>query len=531
MKNLRLFIVASLMMLLLTAASVIALATPELPVCSSDNSDALVFDFGAQEWIISNKDEALSQRGPFAFAVPAGKYDVTLVSHDGYEGRVDSVQDNEQFHIVLLDGTTEVVSSSTIRDLPDGLEYVTIDQLVDVDLEVPVDTDKIMAVHSFYFNDDSPNSVRPACAILEPVPDYPICDVETDGGINYNLAGEISGLYGNGIAYNLADYCVDKDTLNEYYCHKETWHKKELVSCLNGCAHGACVDQPEEPDPEPECEDSDNGIDVSVAGEISGLYSDGVSYALGDFCLDDMTVKEYYCHKDTWHKWSPITCTNGCVNGACVNDPCVSDVEGAIIYDFGGTEFVVSNSNKKASVLGAFDLSVPAGFYDVTLVSHDGYEGRSVVSQDNEQFHVELYDEGALVAATGTIRDLPDYEEYTTISQQVDESLYVRSSANEVAAVHSFYFNDDSPNSVRPKCVIFEPTAYDYPVCSDGDAGLDLTTAGEISGFYADGKAYVLEDGCVDHNTVMEYYCLKGTWHQKITATCVHGCVDGACVE
>ena len=65
---------------------------------------------------------------------------------------------------------------------------------------------------------------------------------DTETGPNYYSAGSASGKYeGRYGAY--ADYCLDSNTLNEYYCQVNNEYSPVLAAnilCPNGCSEGSC---------------------------------------------------------------------------------------------------------------------------------------------------------------------------------------------------------------------------------------------------------------------------------------------------
>ena len=62
----------------------------------------------------------------------------------------------------------------------------------------------------------------------------------------------------------------------------------------------------------PRCIDSDLGGDIYTPGYV--LWND---YQYYDNCYNDL-LSEYYCRDDGSYSRFPVTCIDGCVNGACV---------------------------------------------------------------------------------------------------------------------------------------------------------------------------------------------------------------------
>jgi hypothetical protein len=66
---------------------------------------------------------------------------------------------------------------------------------------------------------------------------------DSDGGLNYEVAGYVQGVFANGWPYNMPDACETGDKegfVREWQCNGiYPWPR--LYECPNGCANGACV--------------------------------------------------------------------------------------------------------------------------------------------------------------------------------------------------------------------------------------------------------------------------------------------------
>jgi len=138
------------------------------------------------------------------------------------------------------------------------------------------------------------------------------------------------------------DLCISDERVMEYYCQEDGSFFNKPLDCANGCVDGACVEL---------CSDSDvggvyvDGQNAFVKGSVTGI--DVVSSeetSVEDICISDSKVMEYYCLESGAFFNKPITCENGCVDGACVNLCSDSDVSGA--YPNG------QNPSMKGSVTG-----------------------------------------------------------------------------------------------------------------------------------------------------------------------------------
>lgn len=89
---------------------------------------------------------------------------------------------------------------------------------------------------------------------------------DSDGGLNYELAGFVEGIGPNGWNYTKFDACESGDFegyLKEFFCNGTiAWPKR--YQCENGCADGACLIEPGT------CTDSD-GDSYAVEGGACGL--------------------------------------------------------------------------------------------------------------------------------------------------------------------------------------------------------------------------------------------------------------------
>lgn len=121
---------------------------------------------------ILRADKALSdaQAGPVAVNLPAGKYEVTLVSFDDHANKQGQVQPNETWYVKFFDeGGMPYVQSAPISDLPDHLNYLTMTVNGNLSLTKPVAS--VLAVHGVYPN-SNPNSITPVCAAFDLVEAY-----------------------------------------------------------------------------------------------------------------------------------------------------------------------------------------------------------------------------------------------------------------------------------------------------------------------------------------------------------------------
>jgi hypothetical protein len=215
---------------------------------------------------------------------------------------------------------------------------------------------------------------------------------DSDGGLDYGVAGYVEGIGPNGYAYQRYDVCgTDErgDYLKEFYCNGTVpWPKR--YECPGGCVDGACLGVdgvegggeepaagrpavPESSPPAPGAvgEVCDNGVDDDGNGLADGqdpscglcFDSDGgLGYFERGGVLDRYrTVRadtcgeaegelvEYTC--DLWGYADPVihTCPAGCQDGAClapepaalavqVDLPDISGVPNVILIGWDGVQ-------------------------------------------------------------------------------------------------------------------------------------------------------------------------------------------------
>lgn len=109
------------------------------------------------------------------------------------------------------------------------------------------------------------------------------------------------------------DTCTSMQNVKEYYC-RDNEIKNTIINCPSGteCRSGACVQYA------PRCLENDSGINATAYGEINLDTGTGIFNLYKDSCIDEKTVKEYYCDSGSVTTTN-ITCSGGsrCTNGAC----------------------------------------------------------------------------------------------------------------------------------------------------------------------------------------------------------------------
>lgn len=140
-----------------------------------------------------------------------------------------------------------------------------------------------------------------------------IC-IDSDGGENYSIRGEVSGNGSKG-SFSFEDECVSGEeyyNLIERFCVESIPHDK-YYQCPNDCKDGACIEGEESA----ECTDSDGGADYFVKGTVDSNGQTNSDSCSGTPYLDGTLseLTEYYC-SDLGLRSIEVRCA--CKDGACV---------------------------------------------------------------------------------------------------------------------------------------------------------------------------------------------------------------------
>ncbi len=155
--------------------TVTATPTPvvNLPGCPLNRDEAgTIADFYG--WSIrADKELSDAVSGPAEVNLPAGRYEITLVSFDEHTDPGQH-QPAEQWFLMFKDVNGNLIlESRPISDLPDDQSQLI--EVVERNIEIPSGVVRVFAVHSEYPS-SAPNSVHPLCArfrLLSNVPSLP----------------------------------------------------------------------------------------------------------------------------------------------------------------------------------------------------------------------------------------------------------------------------------------------------------------------------------------------------------------------
>lgn len=138
----------------------------------------------------------------------------------------------------------------------------------------------------------------------------------------------------------------------------------------------------------------------------------------------------------------------------------IPPAENRIIVKFNG-EFIVSDNEESDAMLGPENVSVPAGTYDITLVSYEK-DHPTVPTQPNESWYLKLNNaNGSTFAQTNAIGDMPD--DQSIMQQVVNQDFVVAEDISSVTAYHAAFQDYTSPNSINPVCAVFESLSIATP--------------------------------------------------------------------
>lgn len=132
-------------------------------------ADRYIVDFDRTKKIVSSG--ALSDAFVSAnTSIPDGQYKITLVASDAYPERVNVIQPNEKWYLILKDGSGVIGQTDSTSDLPDQVAAATTTDIVSESFDVSRSATIAVAFHSVYPDTTSANSVFPVCAVLDKIP-------------------------------------------------------------------------------------------------------------------------------------------------------------------------------------------------------------------------------------------------------------------------------------------------------------------------------------------------------------------------
>lgn len=145
---------------------------------------------------------------------------------------------------------------------------------------------------------------------------------------------------------------------------------------------------------------------------------------------------------------SPAYCTSG--PSYCVGISPFVTGPGRTIVDLKGKK--LDSSHHQSEI---FNVSLPAGRYQVHIRSFDAYAGRYTAGQKNERWFLALSSGGREVARTNLTIDLLDHLNEMGSTQVIETELVLTESVNKIQAVHAAVTNGGSFDDVGTSAVMF----------------------------------------------------------------------------
>ncbi|MFH1385502.1 MAG: hypothetical protein ABIG65_00425, partial [Patescibacteria group bacterium] len=189
-----------------------------------------------------------------------------------------------------------------------------------------------------------------------------------------------------------------------------------------------------------------------------------------------------------------------------------------ILVDFGGADLGVGATATEADAKkGPFNVSLPAGNYQVTLVSYDDHVSHPGQDQPEERYYITLNNSsGNVVATSNSVKDIPD-EPINSTWEIVNTTLSVGQAVSSVYAFHMNYASVPTSNwnSMQAICASFDPPGTPMIPSTDCDIadGCFCVTKQKLMSvkyfnktLYAGGYGYA---GGQDHEAEL-YTCVEG---------------------
>lgn len=192
---------------------------------------------------------------------------------------------------------------------------------------------------------------------------------DSDGGVMRNILGTVT----SGTSEE-EDSCQSIYSLLEQYCNGNV-ATETAVDCLDYgeyCYKGVCSDA--------QCTDTDGGKDYVNKGEITTSTDNGFSSSNEDYCVNDRTLKEYYC-SGVEMKDLNVECRDieVCYNGECTLAQC-RDSDGGKAYTVVGTvtQGAVSNTDTCVSSMQLREYFCTDGMIASTTYACSCSSGRCI---------------------------------------------------------------------------------------------------------------------------------------------------------
>ncbi|MEK9153020.1 MAG: DUF5011 domain-containing protein, partial [Patescibacteria group bacterium] len=193
-----------------------------------------------------------------------------------------------------------------------------------------------------------------------------------------------------------------------------------------------------------------------IAQAATTQCSDGLDND-GDGMID---IGDPNCHTDVnvynLSSYNPnisAECGEACMWG-CPYQP----KPGRIIVQFDRVNKIKSNGAIAESKAPAVAVSIPAGHYNISMQSFDGYAGRPTSpAQSNETWKALLMKGNSMVAETAQTMDLFDSYSCSAFEQDnIQTDFFVAEDIDSIVAQHAAYPDISSSNDLWPVCIAFD---------------------------------------------------------------------------
>ena len=330
-----------------------------------------------------------------------------------------------------------------------------------------------------------------------------VSDICTDSEAGHDIW--VGGTVRKG-GLNSTDSCLNANQVTEYYCSNNAI-VSSVINCPSGytCNSGICS--------RIGCSDPDGGPDRYTKSSVTKgdqIYT--------DYCIDQTTVKEYYCNNDNIFS-SDLECLNGriCSNGRCVTgSACEDSDDGTDKYTRGTAS---TDSDSKTDVCRDGDTVKE---YYCTINNEIAYEYMDCSGDD-------ICDNGKCVGVatcTGGPAGIPlasDPKEHV-----VTESGTLTDSCISDSSVRKYWCDGNHESHNTLNCLAgYECTGTNgkcTPVCQDSD-GVNYFNKGIVT--Y--GSDPPRTDYC-SLGSVIEYWCTAAGTPESADYNCgAAECADGKC--
>ncbi|NIN94816.1 MAG: hypothetical protein GTO49_07515, partial [Anaerolineae bacterium] len=312
----------------------------------------------------------------------------------------------------------------------------------------------------------------------------PSC-TDSDGGLNYEVAGYVEGIGPSGWPYAKYDFCETGDRegeVREFFCNGTTpW--PQFYLCPYGCADGACIPAT--------CTDADDDGYAVEGGGCGPVDCDDTDPAVNPDAAE--------------------VCDNG------IDDDCdglidADDPDCVVCTDADGDSYAIEGGGCGSIDCDDTDPAINPGAAEVCDNGVDD-DCDGLIDADDPDCATCTDADGDGYAIEGEVCGPIDCD---------DANPAVNPGAAEVC-----------DNGIDDDCDGFvDADDSDCGACTDSDGGLNYEVAGRVDGVGANGWPVTRYDVCESgeyEGSVREYYC-NGTTPWPTFYECPYGCADGACV-